>query len=101
MTFLRSKNEHKEVIEAILWVGQIYWLVSNYIPMDSLKFKFRDFDSIIRFAVKNASESEKLRSRDRFFKEFIGISLKPTISSIMHFHRLICIFLSLKALNNP
>ena len=41
--------------------------------MNSKKFEFRDFDSIIRFAVKNESDSEKLRSRDRFFYESIGI----------------------------
>ena len=41
-----------------------HWLVSNFIPMDSTKFEFRDFDSIIRFVIKNESEIEKLRSRD-------------------------------------
>ena len=33
--------------------------------MDSKKFGFRNFDNIIRFAIKNESEIEKLRSRDR------------------------------------
>ena len=34
--------------------------------MDFKKYEFRDFDSIIRFAIKNESEIEKLRSRDRW-----------------------------------
>ena len=38
---------------------------SNFIPMDSKKFGFQNFDYIIRFAIKNESEIEKLRSRDR------------------------------------
>ena len=42
------------------------WLVSNFIPMDSKKFGFRNFDWIIRFAIKNESEIEKFRSRDRW-----------------------------------
>ena len=33
--------------------------------MDSEKFGFQSFDYIIRFAIKNESEIEKLRSRDR------------------------------------
>ena len=37
---------------------------SNFIPMDSKKIGFRNFDYIIRFAIKNKSEIEKLRSRD-------------------------------------
>ena len=44
---------------------QRYWLVSNFIPLDSKKFEFRDFDFIIRFAIKNESEIEKFRSRDQ------------------------------------
>ena len=36
------------------------WLDSNFIPMDSKKFEFRYFDSIIRFAMKNESEIEKI-----------------------------------------
>ena len=42
------------------------WLVSNFIPMDSKKFEFRNFDWIIRFAIKNESEIEKFRSRDQW-----------------------------------
>ena len=41
------------------------WLVSNVIPMDSKKFGFRNFDYIIRFAIRNASEIKKMRSLDR------------------------------------
>ena len=41
------------------------WLVSIFIPMNSKKFEFRDFDSFIGFAIKNESEIEKLKSRDR------------------------------------
>ena len=44
------------------WISQ--WLVSNFIPTDSKKFGFRNFDWIIRFAIKNESEIEKFRSRD-------------------------------------
>ena len=44
---------------------QKQWLDSNFIPMDSKKFGFRKLDYIIRFAIKNESEIEKLRSRDR------------------------------------
>ena len=33
--------------------------------MDSKKFEFRNFDYIIRFAIKNESEIKKMRSRDR------------------------------------
>ena len=33
--------------------------------MDSKKFGFRNFDYIIRFAIKNESEIEKFRSRDQ------------------------------------
>ena len=40
------------------------WLDSNFIPMDSKKFGFLNFDYIIRFARKNESENGKLRSRD-------------------------------------
>ena len=43
----------------------MHWLDSNFIPMDSKKFGFQNFDYIIRFAIKNESEIEKLRSRDR------------------------------------
>jgi hypothetical protein len=42
-----------------------HWLDSNFIPLDSQKFEFRNFDYIIRFEIKNESEIEKLRSRDR------------------------------------
>ena len=42
-----------------------YWLDSNFIPLDSQKFEFRNFDYIIRFEIKNESEIEKLSSRDR------------------------------------
>ena len=46
------------------------WLVSNFIPMDSKKFEFRNFDYTIRFAIKNESKIEKFRSRDqRIFQE--------------------------------
>ena len=46
------------------------WLDSNFIPMDSKKFEFRNFDYIIRFAMKNESGIEKFRSRDqRIFEE--------------------------------
>ena len=45
------------------------WLDSNFIPMDSKKFEFRNSDYIIRFAIKNESEIEKLRSRDRRISE--------------------------------
>ena len=46
------------------------WLDSNFIPMDSKKFGFWNFDYIIRFAIKNESEIEKLRSRDwRIFEK--------------------------------
>ena len=48
-----------------LIVGRIHWLVSNFIPMDSKKFRFRNFDFIIRFAIKNKSEIKKMRSRER------------------------------------
>jgi len=45
-------------------------LDSNCIPMDSKKFGFRNFDYIIRFAIKNESEIEQFRSRDqRIFQE--------------------------------
>ena len=48
----------------------IEWLDSNFIPMDSKKFEFRNFDYIIRFAMKNESGIEKFRSRDqRIFEE--------------------------------
>ena len=40
------------------------WLDSNFIPTDSKKFLFRNFDYIMRFAMKNEPEIEKLRSRD-------------------------------------
>ena len=43
----------------------IHWLDSNFIPMDSKKFEFRNFDYTIRFAIKNESEIEKFRSRDQ------------------------------------
>ena len=33
--------------------------------MDSKKFEFRNFDYIIRFAIKNESKIEKFRSRDQ------------------------------------
>ena len=33
--------------------------------MDSKKFGLRNFDRIIRFGIKNDSEIEKMRSRDR------------------------------------
>ena len=39
------------------------WLDSNFIPMDSKKLRFRNFDYIIRFATKNEPEIEKFRSR--------------------------------------
>ena len=46
------------------------WLDSNFIPMDSKKFEFRNFDYIIRFTIKNESVIEKFRSRDqRIFEE--------------------------------
>ena len=46
------------------------WSDSNFIPMDSKKFEFRNFDYIIRFAMKNESGIEKFRSRDqRIFEE--------------------------------
>ena len=38
------------------------WLVSNFTPMDSKNFGFRNFDYIIRFGIENESEIEKLRS---------------------------------------
>ena len=47
----------------------MHWLDSNFIPMDSKKFEFWNFDYIIRFAIKNESEIEKLRSRDRRISE--------------------------------
>jgi len=48
----------------------IEWLDSNFIPMDSKKFEFRNFDYIIRFAIKNESGIAKFRSRDqRIFEE--------------------------------
>ena len=47
-----------------------HWLESNFIPMDSKKFGFRNFDYIIRYAIKNEPEIEKLRSPDpRIFRE--------------------------------
>ena len=47
-----------------------HWLDSNFIPMDSKKFGFLNFDYIIRFTRKNESEIEKLRSRDlRIFEK--------------------------------
>ena len=47
-----------------------HWSDSNFIPMDSKKFEFRNFDYIIRFAMKNESGIEKFRSRDqRIFEE--------------------------------
>ena len=67
---------------AILWYSEkrniwitktdqrIQWSDSNFIPMDSKKFEFRNFDYIIRFAMKNESGIEKFRSRDqRIFEE--------------------------------
>ena len=33
--------------------------------MDSKKFGYRNFDKIIRFAIKNESEMKNMRSRDR------------------------------------
>ena len=33
--------------------------------MDSKKFGLRNFDYIIRFAIKNGSDTEKFRSRDQ------------------------------------
>ena len=46
-----------------------HWLDSKFIPMDSKKFEFWNFDYIIRFTIKNESEIEKLRSRDRRISE--------------------------------
>ena len=43
-----------------------YRLDSNFIPMNSKKFGFQNFDWIIRFAIKNESEIEKFRSRDQW-----------------------------------
>ena len=45
-------------------LGLLHWLVSNFIPMISKKFEFRDFDSIIRFTIKNESKIKRLRSHD-------------------------------------
>ena len=51
-------------------VSPRHWLDSNSIPMNSKKFEFRNFDYIIRFAIKNESGIEKFRSRDqRIFEE--------------------------------
>ena len=53
-----------------MYIGNIHWSDSNFIPMDSKKFEFRNFDYIIRFAMKNESGIEKFRSRDqRIFEE--------------------------------
>ena len=41
------KKPHKEVKH-----DSIETLVSKFIPMNSKKFEFRDFDSIIRFVIK-------------------------------------------------
>ena len=50
----------------IIYYWKWKWLVSNFIPTDSKKFGFRNFDWIIRFAIKNESEIEKFRSRDQW-----------------------------------
>ena len=42
-----------------------HWLVSNFIPTDSKKFEFQNFNSTIRFCIKNKLEFKKMRSRDR------------------------------------
>ena len=48
------------------------WLDPNFIPMDSKKFGFRNFDYIIRFAIKNGSDIEKFRSCDqRIFENIL------------------------------
>ena len=63
-------TSHDHVIK--LWFPILrgsQWLDSNFIPMDSKKFEFWNFDYIIRFAIKNESEIEKLRSRDRRISE--------------------------------
>ena len=53
------------------------WLDSNFIPMDSKKFGFQNFDYINKFAMKNESEIEKLRSRDqRIFEKNRYYALK-------------------------
>ena len=60
------------------------WLDSNFIPMDSKKFEFWNFDYTIRFVIENKPGYEKLRSRDcqileksRFyFLESIGIKFE-------------------------
>ena len=68
-----------------------HWLVSNFFPMNSKKFEFRDFDSIIRFAIENESEIEKLRSRDRqiFLKiRFYVINAIGLAHLIQHTYRI-------------
>ena len=42
----------------------ILWLDSNFIPMDSKKFEFKDFNKAMRIYIKNESETENMRSRD-------------------------------------
>ena len=60
----------EHITYTIYLVVYIHWLDSNFIPMDSKKFEFRNFDYIIRFAMKNESGIEKFRSRDqRIFEE--------------------------------
>ena len=51
------------MVDARFYLKQ--WLDSNFIPMDSKKIGLRNFDYIIRFAIKNKSEIELFRSRDR------------------------------------
>ena len=60
----------EHITYTIYLVVYIHWLDSNFIPMDSKKFEFRNFDYIIRFAIKNESGIAKFRSRDqRIFEE--------------------------------
>ena len=67
------QQSSKTLIPFFLFVCNLqvgYWSDSNFIPMDSKKFEFRNFDYITRFAMKNESAIEKLRSRDqRIFEE--------------------------------
>ena len=64
---LTSENNRKNEPKKLYEENNFYynWLDSNFISMDSKKFVFWNFDYIMKLAVKNESEIEKLRSRDR------------------------------------
>jgi len=70
-TWRKWPHQHFEKLTTSLYDPKIiyphseHWLDSNFIPMDSKKLGFRNFDYIIRFATKNEPEIEKFRSRDQ------------------------------------